>query len=131
MQLWTHHPSSFRIDALVLPIDPRRGQHWNYQAKNFRYRGVAPMLWELVGTDQFLWCCTLRGMFVRPTEEDDLVEWEINAPPSKIIAYISSPVWENLVWSKSDSWDGLIINDTAALGHRDIHALLSVPLPSG
>src|SRR5262245_30671146 len=131
MQLWTHHPSSFRVDALVLPIDPKRGEYWNQQMGNFRYREVAPMLWEKVGTDQFLWCCTVRGLFFRVTEDQDLVEWEISAPPCKIIAYVSSPVWEDLVWSRSDSWDDLFIKDAPTLGHKDINALASVPLPSG
>jgi signal peptidase I len=84
-----------------------------------------------VGTNQFLWCCTLRGMFIRPSEEIDLVEWEISAPPAKILAYISSPVWEDLVWNKSDKWDGLIVMEPPALGHKDIHALVSIPLLPG
>jgi len=131
MKLWTHHPSSFRVETLLDPIDPKQGQYWNYQERNFRYREMAPMLWNLLGTDQFLWCCTLRGVFVRPTEDVDLMEWEINAPPCRIIAYISSPIWENLVWSKSDSWDGLVAKNPPRLGHKDIHALVSVPLPAG
>ena len=128
MQLWTHHPSSFRLDALALQIEPEAGQYWTHQDKNFRYREIARMLWESLGTNQFVWCCTLRGMFVRPTEDVDLVEWEINAPPATVIAYISSPVWENLVWSRSDRWDGLFINDPPVLGHKDIHALVAIPL---
>jgi hypothetical protein len=129
MQLWTYHPSSFCLDVLALQIKPGRGQYWTHQEKNFRYREIARMLWESVGTNQFLWCCTLRGMFIRPTEEADLVEWEIKAPPAVVIAYISSPVWENLVWSRSDSWDGLFVNDPPMLGHKEIHALVAIPLP--
>ena len=129
MQLWTRRPSSFRIDAIDLWVDPKQGQYWKDEGKNFRYREVAPMLWELVKTDQFLWCCTLPRMFIRATEEVDLVEWEINTPPAKVIAYISSPVWENLVWSRSNSWDGLIINHTVTLGHKDILASCPSPLP--
>jgi hypothetical protein len=73
----------------------------------------------------------LRGTFIRASENVDLVEWEINAPPAKIIAYISSPVWEDLVWNRSDCWDGLILKEPPTLVHKDIHALVSVPLPSG
>lgn len=131
MQLWTHHPSSFRLDELDLQIEPEQGQYWNHEAKNFRYREIARMLWSSVGTSQFVWCCTLRGMFIRPSEDVDLVEWEINAPPAKIIAYVSSPVWEDLVWNRSDTWDGLILKEPPTLGHKDIHALVSVPLPPG
>jgi hypothetical protein len=70
-------------------------------------------------------------MFVRPTEDVDLVEWEISAPPGKLLAYISSPVWEDLIWSRSDCWDGLVIDSTPTLGDKDIHALVLVPLPAG
>ena len=31
MKLWTHHSSSFRIDSLVLPIDPTKGQYYKQQ----------------------------------------------------------------------------------------------------
>src|SRR6266446_4868066 len=111
IQLWTHHPSSIRLDTPALQIDPELGQYWNHRQKNFRYREVARKFWKSLGTNQFLWCCTIRGMFVRPTEELDLVEWEIKAPPAKIIAFIRSNVWEDLVWSRSDVWDGLFINE--------------------
>jgi hypothetical protein len=65
MSLWTHHPSSFPIDALVLPVDPEQGQYWNHQAKKFRYRAMAHLLWKSLGTNQFLWCTLERGTFIR------------------------------------------------------------------
>lgn len=131
MRLWTHHPASFQLDSGSLQIQPEQGQYWSYQAANFRYREMAPLLWKSLGTNQFLWCCTVRGGFIRTSEDGDLVEWEINAPPAVIIAYIRSPIWENLVWSTSDVWDALIVDEPPTVGHRDILALVSVPLPRG
>src|SRR5580704_15732454 len=105
MQLWTHQPSPFRLDVLPLPLDPKRGAYWNaVQGPDFCYQEVAPLLWELVKTDQFLWCCTLRGMFQRQTADVDLVEWEINAPQSSILAYIDALIWEDIVRGKPRKW---------------------------
>jgi hypothetical protein len=132
MQLWTHHPSGFRLDRLPLPLDPRRRQYWNDSpGPNFCYRTVAPLLWDLLKTDQFLWCCTIRGQFKRPSEDIDLVEWELNVPPQIIIAHVRVPVWEDLIWGRIESWDGLILKDTPNEGRADINALVAVPLPPG
>jgi hypothetical protein len=60
-----------------------------------------------------------------------VVEWEINTPPCSVLTYIYSPVWENLVNSVADDWTGLIITEEPMQGHRDIHALVSVPLIQG
>jgi len=131
MQLWTHHPSAYRIDAPDLKVYPKRGQYWKMRENRFRYHEMASRLWKLLGTDQLLWCCTVRGEFKRPTEDMDLVEWEINAPPSTILAYISSPVWEDLIWTRTDDWSGLILKHAPLLGNKDIHGLVTVPLPPG
>jgi hypothetical protein len=131
IKLWTHHPSDFRIDAVGIRIDPTQGQYWNYEKPGFRYREIAPVLWDKLGTDQFLWCCTQRGMFKRVLPDHDLVEWEIAAPPADVIAYVSSRVWEDLVWSKSDSWDRLIVPRPSAAGDPYIHAAVSFPVPVG
>jgi hypothetical protein len=127
MQLWTHHPSVFRLDSPGLKVYPKRGHHWKLRREGYRYPEIAAKLWEKVGTDQFIWCCTIRGRFSRHSEDVDLTEWEINAPPSTVLAFVSSPVWENLIWTRSESWEGLII-DRPSAGHSDIHALVAVPL---
>jgi hypothetical protein len=126
MQLWTHHPSTFRLDLPDLKLDPKRGSYWRIKDESFRYRELAPRLWEMIGTDQFVWCCTIRDWFMN-SEDADLVEWEINSPPSRVLAFVRSPVWEALVWSKSDSWDGLFL-DPPTEGREDVHALVTVPL---
>ena len=131
MKFWTHHPSDFLLDIPGLRIDPLQGYYWSVQDNNFRYREMARRLWEIVGTDQLLWCFTLRGGFIRPSEDVDLVEWEIDAPPAKVIAFIRASLWEDLVWSRTDSWDGLFVDEPPTQGHKDIHALVSIPLPSG
>jgi hypothetical protein len=131
MQLWTHHPSTFRLDLPDAKVYPERGDHWQMEAKGFRYPQIARKLWQVIGTNQFLWCCTSRGGFVRTTEAIDLVEWEIAAPPSTILAFINAYRWEDLVWSRSDDWNGLILQRAPSRGDRAIHALVAVPLPPG
>jgi hypothetical protein len=131
MQLWTHHPSDFQLDARNLKIDPKRGQFWQMQHPEFRYRAMAARLWEMLGTDQFLWCCTIRGQFHRPSEDLDLVEWELNVPAQSIMVFLRVSVWKALIWGKRDSWDGLILKDSPDKGHPDINALVAITLPRG
>jgi hypothetical protein len=129
VQLWTYHPSSFRVDARDLRIEPTLGDYWKYEEKGFRYREVAPALWKLLGTNQVLWCFTQRDGYQRVSEEHDVVEWEIWAPPSRVLAYINYPVWGDFVRSKPADWDDLFLMNAPSNGHRDIHALVAVPLP--
>ncbi|HYH66001.1 MAG TPA: hypothetical protein VD866_14990 [Urbifossiella sp.] len=131
MQLWTHHSGSFRPDRLDLRVEPEKGFNWLYQAPGFRYREVAPKLWDLVGTNQLLWCCTLRGVFSRGEEDVGLVEWEIAAPPARVLAFIRTGVWDDLVMSRGDRWDELFVRDAPRQGDPGIRALVAVPLPAG
>jgi len=130
MQLWTHHPSRFQIDAVDLVVDPTQGEHWHMEARNFRYRDVLRALCGRLGTSQFLWCCTRRGQFRRLIAECDLVEWELNVPESQILAFIRGRVWEDIVWSRSDDWGELIIEERPELADPYINALVRVPLLS-
>jgi hypothetical protein len=131
MQLWTHHPSDFPLDAADLVINPARGIHWQDERRNFRYRERLHALQLLLGTSQFLWCFTTRGGFTRYEESQDLVEWELDIPRSQIITFFSGPVWEDLIWGRSGDWTKLFIEDSAVRPDRDIQALVRVPLPRG
>jgi hypothetical protein len=126
IRLWTHHPSGFKINAVDLAIDSTIGKHWRYQEAGFRYREVLPKLHQLLGTTQFLWCCTVRGQFIRPTEDIDLVEWELNVPVDQILFY-DAYIWEDIVRSKSNDWENLFITGKPDAGDG-IHALVLLPL---
>ena len=130
MKLWTHHSSTFRIDDPHLTIDASLGQYCQDEERDFKYREVLPQLWEFVGTDQFLWCCTVRDQIVRMTESIDLVEWEPEVPMSQIVAFYRVQVWDDIIRNRADNWDDLIIsveidNDIAK---PEIGALVRVPL---
>jgi len=127
MQLWTHHPSAFQLADPRLIVDPTKGQYWNSNEIGPRYREVLRRLQKTVGTDQFLWCCTTRGQFIRPTEETDLVEWELNIPdPSRMIFFCCS-VWEDIVRSKCDDWSRLFVAELPE-PNPDINAVVLLPL---
>lgn len=131
IQLWTHHPTDFPLDDPSLRIDHTRGEFWRMKQRGFRYRDMLPILSDRLGTDQFIWCCTKRGKFQRMTEEDDLVEWELNVPAAQVLAVYRVQQWEDIVWSRSDNWEDLIHDfDLADYLGEDVGALVRVPLPA-
>ena len=132
MRLWTHHSSSFKLDDPDIRVDSTRGSHWRKKrGANFRYKQVLPMLQALVGSDQLLWCYTKRGQNLPTSEPSDSVEWEINLPLVDMRLF-SVPVWEDLVWSKGDDWDSLLLKNLGekeAADDKNINALVCLPLP--
>lgn len=112
MRLWTHHPSTFDLSDQTLIVDWKKGMFWRKEDSVFRYRKTLPMLHKLVGTDQLIWCCTRRATYKRESEFIDLTEWEINLPIKDVIL-TSSPIWEDLIWSRSDDWGSLILKGLA------------------
>jgi hypothetical protein len=58
--------------------------------------------------EQFLWCCTKRGLFIRTTEDIDLVEWELTLTEDDLLAYYHEPTWEELIRFRGD-WKTLIL----------------------
>ena len=128
MKLWIYHPACFRVDDPNLQLDHTKGRYWNSPDLNLRkrYREILPKLHDLLGTRQCLWCCTVRGLFVRMTEDDDLVEWELRVPFSQVLAFYSIPLWEDLIYTRTDTWDGLILEQLgeAEAEHKDIGALV-------
>lgn len=127
MQLWTHHPSTFHLADANLIVDPTVGHYWNNHKADFRYRDVLPQFQSLVGTTQILWCCTVRGQFIRPTEDTDLVEWELNIPEPSRVRFFRSSVWEDIVRGKIDDWSSLFV-DGIPEPSGDIHAIALLPL---
>src|SRR5262249_39043968 len=111
MRLWTYQPGDFRIDTADLVIDPARGYYWHYRAPGFRYREMLPVLQRRFGTDQFLWCYSIRGEFIRASEDHDVVEWALNVPDFQILGLIRASVWEAIVRSQSDNWSNLFVTD--------------------
>lgn len=128
MRLWTHHPEAFQLNDADLRIDPTMGKYWQYQATNFRYREVLPILIKLIGTDQFIWCCTVRGQFKRTTSKKDLVEWELDVPAPQILAFYRASVWDGIVWNRSPDWDGLFVDISQGVADTEIHALVRIPI---
>lgn len=128
MKLWTYHPSTFRLDDPNTKIDPTRGMYW--KDDSLQYRKVLPRLQQLLGTDQFLWCCTTPGRFMRPTEEFDLAEWELAVPTSEILAFHRVPIWEDIVYGRGSAWDTLVfvgLGDEEA-ANTDVGAWIRFPL---
>ncbi len=128
MNLWTYHPSTFRLDNPDAKIDSTQGVYWNEDS--LQYRKVLPRLQQLLGTDQFLWCCTTPGCFVRTTEEIDLVEWELVVPNSEIVAFYSVPVWEDIIYGRSSAWDDLVLEGLTEqrAATKDVGAWIRFPL---
>ncbi len=137
MQLWTHHPSVFRVNDPDLVVDYRKGEYAKkntHDNEGFRYCNVLPKLHKLLETTQFLWCCKGRGCYPRVSEDldKDLSEWELNVPLTQIVTCYSVSVWEDIVWSRSDDWKHLLIPvseiEPAANDPSDFGALVRVPL---
>lgn len=126
MKLWTHHPDKFKVDDPDLMIDHTKGGYWHHEEKGFRYRDVLPVLVKRIGTDQFLWCCTVRGEFERVSEDVDLVEWELDIEYSQILAFYNVPIWDDLVSSRNDEWENLVLDTGEA--DQNVGALVRVPL---
>ena len=128
MKLWTHHPSDFLVDDRTLQLDHTKGGYWNSPDPDLRkrYREILPKLHDLIETDQCLWCCTVRGLFERMTEDVDLVEWELRVPFSQVHRFYSIPLWEDLIYTRTDSWDGLFLEELgeAEAEHKDVGALV-------
>ena len=137
MELWTHHLVEFPVNDPNLIVDHTRGQYWEEEmigVDGFCYRDVLPRLHTCLGTTQFLWCCTRRDCYPRASEDvdKDLMEWELNVPLTQVLTFYRGSVWEDILWSKSDNWDRLLIavGETAPAGNQlnDLGALARVPL---
>lgn len=130
MRLWTHHPSTFQVDDPHERIDRTLGEYWkDSMGPDFRYREVLPRLQNLVGTDQFLWCCTVRGCY--PVgETTDSIEWELNEPFSQILAFYRETVWLDIILGRGDDWDNLLIQGISEeeAADKDIGALVRFPV---
>jgi hypothetical protein len=132
MKLWTFHPSTLNLHDAER-IDHRRGQYWNsdhvVEGKSLRqrYRLVLPMLQRLLGTDQVLWCDTVKDGQVH-NELIDQNGWELNVPLSQIAAFYWVMGWEDLLWGRTENWDDLFVEKSAVQPSYEIGALVRFPL---
>ena len=120
MKVWTHHPSTVRLDDPSLVIDWTRGLYWRTEPG---YREALPILQTLLREDQFLWCCCQRGQFKRTAKDRDLVEWELNISEGDILAHYHWPTWEEIIKGHGD-WKALFL---PGLCH-DAEVLVRFPL---
>lgn len=130
LTLWAYHPSDYRLDTPGLIMDHTKGKNWTRKMANFRYREVLLKLQRRLGTDQFLWCCSTRGCFRRTSEGIDLVEWQLDVPSSHVLSFYCEDVWENIVWSRSNEWERLLIEDSPdqIVPCENVGVLLKLPL---
>jgi hypothetical protein len=134
MKLWTFHPSAFSLYGAGR-IDHTLGGYWNYHSvvveagvkRVFGYRVVLPILHELLGTDQLLWCDTDKSGRYHGKEMDE-IGWELNVPLSQVAAFYWVMAWEDLVWGRTDSWDDLFVDKSSVQPCHDFGALVRFPL---
>jgi hypothetical protein len=132
MPYWTAHPTGLMIDAPDFEPDPTKGHYWKMEDEGFRYRECLPKLWDIIGTRNFVWCFLELGRNERLTETDEPYdEWELNVPRSEVLAFVRGTLWHDIIWSRSDEWDTLLIYDELPPREENIQALVSVPLPTG
>jgi hypothetical protein len=95
MRLWTYHPEGFAVDDPQLHIDPTKGPYWN--EPRLCYKDALTWLTGMVGTDQFLWCCTVADAWLPLSYSYDPMKSELDVPASQILAYILEPVWDGIL----------------------------------
>jgi hypothetical protein len=114
VKITTYHPSDFNLLDPLLKIDPSRGQYWE-EDEQFRYRSILPKLHAILGSDQIVWCVFNRDDYIL-TERHvrEYVEWEYVGSIVTAVRYLNSRVWEDIVWSRGDEWDTLIVAECPA-----------------
>jgi len=128
MRLWTYQPRGFRIDDPQLIVDPKQGSYWTDECWiRARYRQMLPKLIKMVGTDQFLWCCTAYyTWFSIPGRP--VVEWELNVPRSQILAFIREPVWDAILKGDDRDLASAVVVERPVQPDANVSALVRVPL---
>jgi hypothetical protein len=133
LKLWTYHPQAFQLNDPLQRVDSTKGKFWNSLDPCFRerYRRVLPRMQAIVGTDQFLWCCTSRknGFEEHNHVELNLLAWEIEIRVADTLLLFRSPVWEDIVHGRTEDWDRLVIsviNESQVLA-GDVGGLVRFP----
>ena len=130
-QFWTYHPDAFRVDNPTLKLDHTQGTYWDVKYGGMpTYRQARPKLVQLLGVNDFLWCCPIRGLLERYTLAHDLVEWEINVPASQIVSWLDNLQWEKFVRDPSMATTGLLISQPTTPS-KDHVAFVAIPLKPG
>ncbi len=94
MKLWTWHGTDFSLTCGR--VDHSLSQYYNCMPS------IPPAYAELarrVGTDQIIWCYARPD----PDEYEDLkqIKWVLDVSDDRILAIISSPIWERIICTKA------------------------------
>lgn len=92
MRLWTCHTPEFsltegRVNYKLSPYyrDP--------DVPNFDI--AMPRLWEILGTDQLVWCCVKRDQHSQTSTPR--VKWEVEVPECGILRFVDDHVWNRIL----------------------------------
>jgi len=110
IRLWSVHPPAFRLDDPNQVCDPTLGGYWSDKGFQFRdrYRIMLTELQCRMETTQFIW--TWRGLeeCFASTVTDEIY-WQIDLPPSQILACYDSPAWNDMLYNGTNRWDEVLV----------------------
>lgn len=134
MRLWTFQAGSVQVNTPGLRIDPTLGEYWNNPNENVRqnYRAVLPKLHRHLGTDQFLWCWTVRDQYISDPS-DGKIGWALNIPRLEIIIFYRMDIWESIFWkgaaAEERDWKALFVDlPPEQLTTSEFGALVLLPI---
>lgn len=129
LKVWTYQRG---VDLLVpgLVIDSRKGQYWADDRPDFRYQAAISELWQRLGTDQFLWCYTVRNPTPRVVEsrDQDMREYELAVADDDVLGLHDNRLWERFLREGKSEWNDLILDRKVAQPSTDISAWVRWPL---
>jgi hypothetical protein len=127
IRLWTWHKRDF---CLVSDrVDHSRSAYYNYD-KLPGIRVAYKLLADRLRTDQFIWCYHLRDEHhVSNYVAENEIEWELEIPKDKVLAFIDGKAWDNIIRSATvfnRLPDSLFLEDVQG-GHASV--LVEIPVP--
>ncbi len=96
MTLWTWQADE--VNPIVADIDPRRPG--SYYDTNPPFRPAFERLWEMLRTDQLLWCF-IDEAEAKQAHWSGRRLWSLDVPENSIVAIIDPGVWEFILESKA------------------------------
>lgn len=91
VQLWSYHLSDFSL--IKGCVDPEKSGHAR------RYRAAYERLWGILGTAQFIWCCTSRECWRR---QSGYCEWQLEVPQNQILRIVDCMVWNGILGTRAE-----------------------------
>lgn len=101
IRLWTQQGKDFDLTDKGGRLDPSRSQYAGANADSTPdYCDRLKALFDLVGTDQFIWCVdsTSHLEWYRP---EPLFEWLIEVEQSAILGYVRDDPWSDYITGKT------------------------------